>query len=568
MVLAIATMLVKVIGAVFKIPLDHILHSTGMGYFSAAYSIFTPLNSLAIAGFPVAVSKMVSESVARGRYRDVRRIRKISSRLFFITGLCGFAIMFFGARLLVELINNPGSYWSVLALAPAIFFCCIMSSIRGYYQGLSNMVPTATSQVVEAVAKLGAGLALAYFAMDYAQRQYAETGSIFGQVCATAEEAQVVTYQLGSAGAILGITISTFCGAAFLVLRHRLKGDGITREELRAAPEPKSNRQILRRMVALAIPVCLGSLAVNLSSLVDTTTILGRLEAAIESNGAYFQSTYADLLNEGGVLYENLATSLFGIYSGKAVTIFNLVPAFCSTLGVSAIPSVAAAWALKNRRDIRRSVESVMRVTSMIAMPAGIGLCVLAEPVLTLLYGSNAQEVAVCVPLMQVMGIASIFAATVAPLNSTLQAVGRVDVPVKLMVIAGVIKFVLNYIFVGMPQINIHAAPYSTLICYLVAVVLGMVILRHTVQVRLNFTSMFLKPLIASLFCGVTAWLSYSLLSRFIQSRLVVFGAIVLAALVYAVVLLLIRGVAKNDVLMLPKGEKIAKILEKHSLLG
>ena len=213
-ILSAATIIVKLIGALFKLPLFNLLGGDGMGYFGTAYNLFNPIYALAISGFPVAVSKLVSEQIALRRFRDVRRILTVSKYLFIGSGLIGFLIIFFGAGPFVKLIDNPGSYLAVVAIAPSIFFCCIMSIYRGYYVGMSNMYPTAISQVIEAVVKLICGLGFAWGAMRWCMGQYETTGRIMGQVVPSIEQAQSVACAYGAAGAVLGMTVSTFVGAA------------------------------------------------------------------------------------------------------------------------------------------------------------------------------------------------------------------------------------------------------------------------------------------------------------------------------------------------------------------
>ena len=161
-VLMVATILVKVIGALFKIPLMNMIGGIGMGYFNAAYQLFNPLYTLAVAGMPIATARMVAESVAGGRQREARKIMKISRAIFLVMGIAVFILMAAGSGLFVKAIQNPNALWSVLALAPAVLFGCVMSSYRGYYQGLRNMFPTAISQVIEAIVKLLAGIFCAY----------------------------------------------------------------------------------------------------------------------------------------------------------------------------------------------------------------------------------------------------------------------------------------------------------------------------------------------------------------------------------------------------------------------
>lgn len=568
LILSIATLLVKIVGMLFKVPLTNLLGGVGMGYFNTAYRLFDPLYTLSVAGLPVAVSRMVAQTATVGRYKDVRRILKISRSLFLATGIAGFLIMACFSKLFVSLIDNHGALWSVLALSPAVFFGCVMATYRGYYEGMRNMYPTAISQVIEAVIKLFAGIVLAYLIMDAGLAQYDTNGMVFGRAAASLAEARAMILPYASAGAIFGVTLSTMGGAVFLLIRHRIVGDGVTRVDIANSPEPYSGTSIVRKLWKMAIPVCLGSLALNISSLIDLVSVMNRLGVVVENNLDTLLTMYAGNISDE-VLHDSslMANYLYGIFSTYPTTFFNIVPAITTTLGVSALPNVTAAWTERNPRAMKRNVTATLRFAALIAMPAGFGFIALAEQILSLIF-SNAQEIAVAVPMMRVMGAAVLFCALVGPINSILQAIGRVDLPVKFMAVGAAVKLAMNFFLVSVPEINIQAAPYGTLVCYLIISVLGLIALTRLTGVWLNIIIVFGKPLFAAALCAVAAWVSHPLLAAPLGSKLATLISIALAAVVYLFVLFLIRGISEEDILMLPKGEKIAKILAKFRIIG
>lgn len=566
-ILTAATIGVKLIGAMFKIPLTNLLGGVGMGDFTIAYDIFRPLNSLAVAGLPVAVSKLTSESVALGRYRDARRLLRLSTLVFLVTGLFGFAVMFFGARIFSGFLQSPDSYLSIAALAPAVFFCCMMSAYRGYYQGLKNMYPTAVSQIVEAAVKLLCGIALSLAFMKWAQASLLQPQSLLRTLYRSQAEDSVLVSQFGAAGAVLGVTLSTAAGTAFLFLRHHLCGDGLTRAELSASAPPEKLRVLLRRMVHIAVPVCLGSVAVHLTTLIDLASIMNRLKYAMGQDLAQLLRMYEGLIPQGYGAVE-IAKYLYGSYSGIAINIFNLVPSLTTTLGVSILPAVASAWAVRDGARVKRNIEAVLRVTSLIAMPAGLGIIALSGPLTNLLYGAKPMEAAIAAGLLRSLGLPAIFVSLSTPINAVLQAIGKEAVPVKLMVAGGALKLAVNFILVGMPSVNIQGAPVGTALCYLFIVLQSLRILSRCTKIPLDYFRVFGKPFIAGLFCAVAAHTSYSLLSRFFGGTLCTLAGVAVGACFYAAVILLTKTVLRDDVLMLPKGEKIAKILEKHGLIG
>ena len=565
-ILMVATVIVKLIGAVFKIPLTNLIGGEGMGYFTTAYGLFNPIYALSIAGLPVAVAKMVAENAALRRFKDIRRIMRISTALFFIMGIAGLSLIVFGSGLFVRAVGNPGAFWSVIAISPAIFFGCMTSAYRGYYQGLRNMYPTAVSQIVEAIIKLAGGLLGAYIMLLWGARQFESGGPVFGQAVATMEQAQAASLPYAAAGAIFGVTLSTLCGAAYLWISHKCRCDGITEAEVEASPQPRPAKQLRRRLIRLAIPVCLGAVAVNLTSMIDLVSVMNRLDTAIGQDSAAVLSMYQGLIPEGMSLGQ-IPNYLFGSYQALAITIFNLVPSLTTTLGVSALPAVATAWATRSEKELRRNVEAVIRMTCLVAIPAGLGLFALAGPILQMLFSARAAEAVIATPLLQMLGIAAIFVAVATPINSMLQAVGRPDLPVKLMVAGGIVKLGINFFLVAVPSININGAPIGTIICYLIIVVAGIICLCKITDVVPNLVGVFIKPLIAGGICAATGWASFGLLHMRLGNTLSVIGAIALACVVYLVSLFLIHAITKDDVIMLPKGEKIAKLLEKRGLI-
>ena len=217
MVLAVGTVIVKLIGVFFKIPLTNILGGVGMSYFNVAYELYYPLYALFVSGVPVAVSKLVSESVAKGRARDAEKLLRLSVGAFVVIGIVGSALMYFGAGWFSQRVNNPPAALAVRMLSPALLFGCVMAALRGYWQGMQNMVPTAVSQVVEAVAKLVLGLTLAYAATAIGMAEYARAGTVFGAPCDSAEQAQIAVLPYAAAGAILGVALSMGCGSLYML---------------------------------------------------------------------------------------------------------------------------------------------------------------------------------------------------------------------------------------------------------------------------------------------------------------------------------------------------------------
>lgn len=566
LILIVAIALVKIIGALFKVPLAWILTPVGNGYFNNAYSLYFPIFSLATAGFPIAISRLVSENSARGRYRDIRQIHKVSIKIFLVLGIVAFSIMFFGSKPYVQyaVSNNPeNALPAIYALAPAVLFNSMMAIYRGYYEGLRNMYPTAISELLEALSKLIFGLAGALLVVQTGMREFAASQTVFGVQYASEEYARLATLPYAAAAAIFGVTVGSVIGFLFLFLYHKKNGDGITREMLQMSPRPVAMKVTTSRLIRTAIPIALGSLAVNLSTLIDGAFLQKRINDIMNSHPDVLLSMYKNVLTEEVIKTNTVPNFLYGCF-GNASTLFMLVPAITQAFGVSALPNVTEAWTGGNPKKIKKSIESVLRIVGMITIPAGLGLSVLSSPIALLLYGSkNAPSV--IGEILTLLGLGAIFAAMSTPINSMLQAVGRVDIPVKLLVVGLAIKLVLNYTLVGIPEINVMGAGTGTLVCYLFITVFSLFFLCRETKIVPNFITIFLKPFLASAICVTAAFFVYQLGAKVIPGRIATLFAILSACIIYVMCLLWFKALHKSDIIMLPKGQKIAKILEKHN---
>lgn len=567
MVLGVSMVIVKIMGMIYKILLAQVLDGVGYGIFNIAYELYNPLFMLATAGFPIAISRMVSESVAQGRYRDVRKIHRISIPIFVCTGILCFLIMAVGGNFYAELVGAPEAKFAIFMLSPTILFGCLMSIYRGYYEGLRNMVPTAASEIIEACGKLFLGLSLAFLTSYIGTQEYNQSGTLFGQVMKDKDafNSQLMSYTV--AAAIMGIAIGSLLGFLFLLIRHKAKGDGLRRMELARAPRSRTAKSLARQLVFTAIPVGLGAIIMSVSGTIDSTLVQMRIMDIMKTEPETLKSIY-NFLDPLLFQDEKIQTFLFGCY-GYALTLMMLISAVTQVFGTSALPTITAAWTNHDRRQIKRGIETVLRTTALFTLPAGLGMSVLAWPIMNLIYGSPARaaEVSIGANVLQIMGISVIFIATSTPICSMLQAVGRVDLPLKLLSIGMVIKIILNYTLVGIPTINIQGATVGSLVGYLFVTVTGLYFLCKETRIVPNFVTVFIKPLLASVLCAFTAWGGYIVLNMAIPTKFATILAIVIAVIVYFVFLLLFRAITKDDINMMPKGKKIAKTLEKHHLI-
>ncbi len=561
MILIVAMVVVKIFGVLFKIPLANILGETGSGYFNTAYSIFTPIYTLSIAGLPSAVSKLVAEKCAFSQYADVKRILKISRWFFLCLGVVGSSALFAFARPLCEMLKNPNAYYSVLAMSPAIFFGCIIASYRGYFEGLQNMVPTAVSQIIEVVIKLVCGLAGAYFVLNHSLNQYQSRGTIFGIVVNNDADAQVVSLSLASAACIIGVCVSMAISTLFLALRYKLGGGTISQSDLAVSAKPTRYRILIKRLIKTAVPIAVASVVLNITSLIDVATIMRRLSVAVQNGKDVIFSQYGSYFPQGLDASE-IPNFIYGSYSGFAVSIFTMVPYFTSVFGKSALPAITSAWSAGNHNLVQRNVLSVVRMTCFIAFPAGAGIFAMAKPILKMLFPNQVAAIYIASPVLSLMGIGVIFLSLVTPIFSVLQAVGKSDVPIKLMPIGILLKTICNYIFVAIPSINIKGAPIGTILCYGFIVIASVIILLKRVKLNLSFYSVFLKPFLCAVASALCGYLLYSQVVTIFATSVSVAFSIVFTAVFYAILLLASKTFTKNDILLLPNAEKLLKTLE------
>lgn len=517
-VLAMATIVVKLLGFLFKVPLNNTIGKLGNSYFYTAYKVYDVLLMISTTGLPVAMSRMISEAQTLGNHAQIRKIFHTALKVFLTIGIVGMlGMLLFCRQLSVMVTTNENSWAAIAALAPCVFLVCLISAYRGFFQGQSNMVPTSVSQIFEALSRLVVGLTAAWLIMRYtADPRYA------------------------AAGGILGVTVGCLISAVYLGVHFRRSNQILSQ----AGGEAKSTRSTMKELLAIAVPITLGTAGLQVINLFDTMIYMRRLTGALG-----YAADYAD--------------GLKGIYDFQ-MTVFALPCALITPLTISSIPAITAALTKKDHRTAKMTEESAVRVMALIAMPCSVGLFTMATPVVQLLCTTyTAEDVAVGGPMLAILGICIIFNALVLVLNAIMQAHGDVTTPVINMLIGGVIKVIVNYVLVGIPALNIIGAPIGTLICYASIAVLNLITMRKSVQTRPSVAKGLLRPGIASLLMGGATWLLYRLAVAHISSaRLATLVTLAAAVVIYAVLAVALKCLTYEDCMLLPKGEKIAKLLK------
>ncbi len=557
LILAGANLLVKIIGALFKVPLYNLIGEDGSGIFNVAYQIYTFMFIIATAGFPIAVSKMVAESIARGDEYDARRIFQTATFLLGVIGLIGSTVLYVFADSLAAFLGNPDSAMGIRVIAPGVFFVSLVSAYRGYFQGKQNMYPTAGSEVVEASAKLIIGIVAAMAFMNMAIN-IPGTSSGFSSHSRT---------MYSATGAIFGVTAGTFLALVLMLIIFSCKEKRI-KPVFGQSIRPRSD--ILKNLIKIAIPITIGASVSSLTSLVDLATIMNRLVvnpdvfdsyAHLFAEGTEFFGKAIEEGWEGITLLQKKANSLYGVYTGQAQTMFNLPLTIVVGISMSIVPAISTALAEKKTETAQSMTSSVLRITMLFALPCAMGFFVLSSPILRLLYSdANAGY------LLQKLAFAVPFVALVSVSNSVLQSYGKVYYPVFNMLIGGVVKVFMNYTLI--PVWGIDAAPIATAACYGMIAVLNLVCIVRMLKAKINIIDLVIKPMCAALVMGAVVSVVYNALSVLLPgSRLVTIAAIGVGVMVYAVAVILVKALKRDDVLNLPKGEKIAGLMEKYKLL-
>ena len=540
-VLLISAVIVKLVGALFKIPLSsaHCLGDEGFGFFSSAYDLFSPLYSLAMAGLPVAVARTVSEHTAAGRYRDARLSYRLSRKFFFIAGIMGTAV--FAALVIpfVRLTDATGKTAPALfAVAPAVLFSCVLSAERGYYEGLNNMLPTAVSELTEALCKLILGLGAAFITVRL-------TGSTVW----------------GAAAAMAGITVGTLFAFLYTRIYAKLKGDGITAEMLENSPEPQSGADTFKKMILLTLPIALTSLTVNIPPMIDAFTVKSGLEGLI-NGGTDLREIYRSVFENGDIPeLSAFPVLLYGI-RGKAYTVFNLVPAFTSVIGVGAVPAITAAAARGNTAELKKNIDTVLKTAALISLPAACGLIAIGGRITGFLYDTEASAV-IGGEMLTIYGFAALFVGFLVPLGGILQAVGKQNAVLLNTAVGTAVKLIVNIIAVSVPKINVMGSALGTVLCFFVIFLLDIAVLIKAVGFAPDTANVFLKPLVSAALCGLAARLTVMLGSSRGGTLLAVFAAV----LVYAALIIALKTVSESDFPNSDRGKKLAEFCRKHRII-
>ncbi|MBQ3290808.1 MAG: polysaccharide biosynthesis protein [Mogibacterium sp.] len=515
-ILAIAGILSKVFGAIFRIPLTNMIGAEGQSYYGAAYPVYQFFYVIATAGFPVAISRMVSERIALGDYINANKSFKLALKVSLVISVISFIICFFGAKGIATFYGNPGAENSIRAISIALLFTPIAASLRGYFQGHQNMTPTAVSQVVEQIVRVTIGLILAYIFFR-TSLENAAAGATFG----------------ASAGMI----------AAMILLLSIYKKNLATRQEnmRKSVVRDESDNARIKELIEIVIPITIGSSIMPLMMIIDAAVIMRRLQAT------------------GWTLA--MSKTLYGLISGYCDPLVNLPVVFIDAITISLIPAVTTAFTLKKKADLDGNIKTGLKTMMVITYPCAIGLIVLAKPILHLLFPTKLDEADLAIHTLQILAFSIIALAIMRTMSSSLQGIGKMTLPVINLFIGAVVKIIVTFILVGIPALNINGAAFGTVCAYLTAAILNYRGLRKHANVELDLKDIFLRPLLASVIMGVSAIVFYEIMYLIHPGNTLATGFAILGAIVvYFVMVFVTKAVSREELALVPKGDKIYEI--------
>ncbi|MBQ1545292.1 MAG: polysaccharide biosynthesis protein [Clostridia bacterium] len=530
-ILTVGVVIMKVLGAIYKIPLGNILGDEGYSMFMGAYSIYNIFFTLATAGLPVALSRLVAEADAHGRMRQEEKTFRVALGTFAVIGVLFSLILFlFPHWLAANYLENPDAAMSIRAMAPAILLVCLVSAYRGYCQGNGNMIPTTVDEVLEVLFKVISGLILA---------------------AALLRARYPLPY--GSAGAILGVSIGSVVSLGYMIVyKHRHYNDlaapytaGVVAPDAQST-EGKTDGvvKIVRDLLTIGVPIALGACIMAILNSVDSKLCMNRLQTA--AHYSYFE-----------------AKVLYGVY-GKAQTFFNLPAAFITPLTISIVPAISGAFARNSREEAAKISEDSMRIAALIALPMGVGLSVLSMPIMT---GFFAGSHAAGPGLLAIMGAASFFVCMLLMENAVLQASGKERYTMFTMILGGLVKILVNWVLVARRDINIYGAPIGTLVSYIFMCVLNFIFMSSMLERTPRVGRILSKSVLCSALMGLCAWALFGLGLRFVPIPgrvgllLAMFIAMAGAVVVYAVSVVATRAITREDLELIPGGGKVAALL-------
>ncbi|MCI8326370.1 MAG: polysaccharide biosynthesis protein [Lachnospiraceae bacterium] len=534
-ILAIASIISRIIGLLYRVPLTAIIGDKGNSYYSCAYEIYSMLLLISSYSLPMAVSKLVSAKAAKGDFKNAFRVFKGALLLAVCSGVIAMSVVFFGAEAITRLMKTPLSIFALRILAPALVVMAILGVMRGFFQGLGTMMPSAVSQIIEQIINAIISVWAAYMLASYGKKVGAVLGS--GEDYAAAYGAAGGT--LGTAmGAVFALLFSIFVFATY---------SSVYRRRVRQSRTKRTDRYsyIMILLMLTIVPVLLSTTVYNISSVID-------------------QGVYKNIALRQGVESAKM-DELWGIFSGKYKVLTNVPISIASAMAASCVPSLAAAHAKRDAKLVRSRINSSIRFIMVIAFPCAVGIGVLASPIMQLLFGDGGKVIE---NMLRIGAVSIVFYSLSTLSNGLLQGINRMRAPVKNALIALALHVVVLFICMYGFRLGIYSVVIANTFFAFVMCFLNASSLKRYTRYRQEILKTFLIPAISSGIMGVAVYFAYPFLHKFLKVNAVsTLISIVIGGLVYLILLFLLHGLKEEEVLSFPKGRILVRVLKKLHLL-
>ena len=536
-ILAVASIIAKIIGMIYRFPLTNTLGNEGNSYYSTANEVYNIVLMISSFSLPLAVSKLVSERIHKGEFKNAHRVFLCAMRFALIAGGALALLTYVFAGVITKyVLSIELAVYALRVLAPAIFVFAIVGVFRGFFQGSSNMTPTAVSQVIEQIVN-------AIFTVVCANIMYS-----YGVSLAQENGNELLGPAWGAAGGTFGTVVSITVAMLFMMFVYTVQKSTLKRQMRRdVTTHLESERAIYRTMILTIIPIVLSTLIYNISNVADQ----GVFNKVLLSQG-YTEKQY---------------TSIWGIYSGQFRVLMNVPLSLASCLAPSVVPSLTAAMARGDRGDARRKIRTSVRFTMIITIPCAVGMAALAKPILTMLYPSLETGRPLAVGIMQAGALLIILYAFSTLTTGILQGLGKLQTPLINNAAALVIHFILLYVMLTAGNLNIYAVVWSNICFALIVSVLNAIAIARFLHYRQEWKRTFLIPVIVSIIMGAAAYLVYQLFHLVFGNTISVLFAILAGVATYGIGLISFKGITVEEIAALPKGHLIVRLLRKTGLV-
>lgn len=491
-ILGMAGLICKVVGVLYKIPLANLIGAEGIGVYQQVFPTYNLMLTVSSAGIPVAISRMVAFHLARGRAKNTLAILRVSLAVLAALGAVSMLLMLALSGQLARATSTPESRLGFVFIAPSLLLVCVLSAYRGYMQGHRMMWPTAISQLIEQVGKVGLALPLAY--------SFMQRGG----------------FALGAAGALLGTSLAEAAALLYMIINAQFVKPGMINAAALDQTPPDSFLRIARELVFSAVPITIGASIMPLAGAVDSFMLVRLMKA---------------------YLPEMQALSRYGIYSGLVIALINVPTALAMALSSNLVPSISSKRASGDREGIRRDSAAGLKLAVVIGLPCSVGMSLLAEPIMFLLFSGGQytlQELRMGAQLLSISALTIVVFTLVQASSGILQGLYKQRIPMYTLMLGVSLNIVIEYIMVSRPNINIFGAPVSSLTCYLLSAGLNIAYVRKYAGMALDVRELLLRPAAATLIMALPVWALARILDSRLQSSWILSGfVIVLAVLIF-----------------------------------